>query len=111
MRCGRYPEADTPGHCIARVESFQFAAKQMGRETKATRVLIEYGYQIVGNHVLIGIFIEKFRILWYTIVNRVLRGMPFYSLVSNIELRLRFGLRIKFNKDFDSLRHIKDKTW
>lgn len=95
MGCGRYSEADTPGHCIARVESFQFAAKQMGRETKATRVLVEYSYQIVGNHVLIGIFIEKFRILWCTIVNRVLRGMPFYSSVSNIKLRLRFGLRIK----------------
>lgn len=111
MRCGRYPEADTPGHCIARVESFQFAAKQMGRKTKATRVLVEYGYQIVGNHVLIGIFIEKFRILWCTIVNKVLRGMPFYSLVCNIELRLRLGLRITFNKDFDTLFHTEDKTW
>ena len=56
MRGGRYPEADTSWHRVARVQGFQLAAEQMGSETEAARVLVEHGHQVIRDHVLVGIF-------------------------------------------------------
>lgn len=56
VRGRRYPEADTPGHRVARVQGLQLAAEQMCGETEAARVLVEHGHQVVRDHVLVRVF-------------------------------------------------------
>lgn len=56
VRGRRYPETDTPGHRVARVQGLQLAAEQMCGETEAARVLVEHGHQVVRDHVLVRVF-------------------------------------------------------
>lgn len=70
VRGRRYPEADASGHRVARVQGLQFAAEQMRGEAEAARVLVEHCHQVVGHHVLVGIFGKT-----HTLGLRIHRGM------------------------------------
>jgi len=105
-----YPEAHSSWYGLYRIQSFQFAAKQMCCKTKVATMLMEHSHQIIGHYVFVCVWKQPNPVMnsfnsnfWHKAITSCFKGNfnPHSTLIINVTIRQQIGLEETVVKEIE----------